>query len=180
MTETLTTILTAINRTHYTVTDHLECGLQLTSPRSGYARSPMIWNDNTLYWTEGQYAGNLRSAHVRKDECIELREYQSPRRYVVDAHDRLLYGAACGGDDSSWECGGWPAWSGLQFSEYREAPERACRVEWTGEDYSHRIAGLIIDRDVLAIMQGRLVWCRPHVSLASTDRYAHPYRGRIL
>ena len=183
MTETLTTILTAINRTHYTVTDHLECGLQLTSPRSGYARSPMIWNDDTLYWTEGQYAGNLRSAHVRKDECIELREYQSPRRYVVDAHDRLLYGAACGGDDSGWESSGWLTflrWPDMRILEILEAPARACRVEWTGEDYLRCIAGLVIDREVAAIEQGRLVWSRPQVSRATTDRYAHPYRGRIL
>lgn len=184
-TDTLTTILAATGRSHYTVGEEMSCGLQLTSNRPGYTSSPMIWNDNVLYWTEGRYAGNLRSAQVREDGRIELREYQTPRRYVVAAHDRLLYGAACGGDDSGWESctryhGGWPVWPGLRFSEHLEAPERACRVEWTGEDHPRRIAGLVIGAEVTAIEQGRLVWSRPHVSLATTDRYAHPYRGRIL
>lgn len=149
----------------------------LTSTKHGYKNKPMFWDGEVLRWAED---GQLRSAYVRKDGHIEVRRYQSPRRYVVAAHVRLLYGAACGGDDSGWETGGWPTWSNLRFLEHREAPERACRVEWTGADYSHCVAGLEIENAILVIHYGQCVWMRPVVGWNQPDWYAHPYKGRIF
>ena len=149
----------------------------LTSTKQSYKNTPMFWDGKILRWAVD---GELCTAHVREDGRVEVRHYQAPRRYTVSAHDRLLYGAACGGDDSLWESGGWPEWPGLQFSEYREAPERACRVEWTGEHYSHCIAGLEIEDSILAVYYGQCVRMRPVVGWNQPDRYAHPYKGGIF
>ncbi len=187
ITETLITILAAIGRSHYTQSE--EFSDVYTSKKSGYEKQPMvIWSGDlyhlttpdTLLWSEEK---QLRSAHLRENGRVELREYQTPRIYQISAHDRLLYGAARGGEDSSWEQAGW--WEGVTFSTYTVGPPSlAQRVEWTGEDYL-RVAGLVINRQVLVVRGSsaerlEVGWVYPPYAQTNGQVYAHPYRGRIL
>lgn len=188
MTETLNTILAATGRSHYAPS--AEFPDVYVSEKPGYEKQPLVvWGgdphhqlpDPALLWAEEQ---QLRSAHIRpEDGRIEVREYQAPRIYQIPAHDRLLYGAARGGEDSSWEHGGW--WKGVTFSAYTEGPPSlAQRVEWTGEDYP-RVAGLVINRQVLVVRGSsaeRLEagWVYPPYARQNGHVYAHPYQGLIL
>ena len=180
-------LLAATGRSHYTQSTEVPDVYVSTKP--GYEKQPMvIWfgdphhrlPESSLLWSEEK---QLRSAHIREDGRIELREYQAPRIYRIPAHDRLLYGAARGGEDSSWEQVGW--WEGVAFSHYTEGPPSlAQRVEWTGEDYP-RVAGLVINRQVLVVRGSsaeRLEagWVYPPYGQQNGHVYAHPYRGRII
>ena len=187
MTETITQLLAALGRSHYT--QSAEFPDVYTSTKSGYEKQPMvIWFGDpchrlpnpALLWSEEK---QLRSAHIREDGRIEIREYQAPRIYRIPAHERLLYGAARGGEDSSWEQVGW--WQGVTFSAYTEGPPSlAQRVEWVS-DYTQRVAGLVINRQVL-VVRGRSAerleagWVYPPYAQANGYVYAHPYRGRII
>lgn len=187
MTETLNTILAAIGRSHYTQSG--EFPDVYVSSKPGYEKQPMvIWFGDrhhqifspALLWSEEK---QLRSAHVGENGRVELREYQAPRIYRIPAHDRLLYGAARGGEDSSWEQVGW--WKGVTFSHYTEGPPSlAQRVEWVSDD-AYRVAGLVINRQVLVVRGSsaeRLEagWVYPPYGQQNGHVYAHPYRGRIL
>ena len=186
-TDTLTTILAATGRSHYA--QSTEVPDVYVSIKPGYEKQLMVvWAGDphhrlpnpALLWSEEK---QLRSVHVREDGRVEVREYQAPRIYQIPAHDRLLYGAARGGEDSSWEHVGW--WEGVAFCHYTEGPPSlAQRVEWVS-DYTQRVAGLVISRQVL-VVRGSSVerleagWVYPPNARANGHVYAHPYRGRIL
>lgn len=180
-------LLAVTGRSHYTQSGEFPDVYVSTKP--GYEKQPMVvWGGDayhlttsaTLLWSEEK---QLRSAHVREDGRIEVREYQAPRIYQIPAHDRLLYGAARGGEDSSWEHVGW--WDGVAFSHYTEGPPAlAQRVEWVS-DHAYRVAGLVISRKVLVVRGSsaeRLEagWVYPPNAQANGYVYAHPYRGRII
>jgi len=183
---TTTHILTALGRTHYAPSEN---PYVYVSTKPGYEKQPMVvWagdsshqlSDVALLWAEQQ---QLRSAHVREDGRVEIREYQTPRIYRIPAHDRLLYAAAHGGEDSAWEQVGWT--EGYSFSAYTEGPPLPTRVEWKGQDYPRRVAGLIINQRVLVVRGSsaervQAGWIYPPGARESGHVYAHPYRGRII
>lgn len=181
ITPQIETLLAAIGRSNYAFDSSREADQM---PRLIYGgkqrRSPLYWDGETLSWQD-ESTQALRTAHVRPDGRVEVREYFAPRELTVESVERDVFAALNHGSDARWErckLGGQAPWPSDWVTE-RDSDGHARRLDYRDSNGSQRCAGVIVQTGVWTIKGESVGWSYPYIGGERHRYYSHPYRGEV-